>query len=136
MLTDSACAYYKHGFNCAEAMLLAINDEYKLHLPRESIRLAAGFGNGMGKESVCGAMTGAIAGLGAMLVQSSDKQTPGFSALCAAWANTFEKDLGSDLCSDLKPRFKTAAQGCLETVRRTAQSFERFMQVHGLPAEL
>lgn len=132
MLSDSACTYYNKGFNCAEAMLLAMNDEYSLNLPPESIRLVSGFGGGMGKELACGAMTGAIAGLGALLVKNRAKSTPGFSALCAAWVDAFTADLGSDLCSDLKPRFKTAPEGCAETVRLCALSFERFMGEHGL----
>ena len=132
MLTQKACAYYSQSYNCAEAMLLAINDEYNLGLPRESIKLVSGFGGGMGKQMACGAMTGAIAGLGQMLVRTKSKNSPGFSAICAAWVDTFTDDLGSDQCSVLMPRLKTDAQGCLETVRLTAQSFERFAKQHKL----
>ena len=132
MLTDKACDYYNQGYNCAEAMLLAINDEYALNLPQTSIKLVSGFGGGMGKEMACGAMTGAVAGLGQLLVDSKSKDTPGFSAICAAWVDTFSEDLGSDLCSDLKPRFKAGTQGCVQTVRLTAECFERFVKQHRL----
>ena len=63
MLRKIAEGYYKQGYNCAEAMLRAINMAWGLRLSDESLRLAAGFGGGMGCEDACGAMTGAVAGL-------------------------------------------------------------------------
>ena len=132
MLSDQACGYYSRGYNCAEAMLLAINEVYALGLTEASIKLVSGFGGGMGKQMACGAMTGAIAGLGQLLVETKSKGTPGFSAICAAWVDAFTADLGSDQCSDLMPRYKTGTEGCLETVRLTALSFERFAQQHHL----
>ena len=34
--------------NCAEAMLRALNDEYCLGIPEDSVKLVGGFGGGMG----------------------------------------------------------------------------------------
>ena len=34
--------------NCAEAMLRALNDEYCLGIPDDSVKLVGGFGGGMG----------------------------------------------------------------------------------------
>ena len=85
MLRETAEGYYKQGYNCAEAMLRAINMAWGLRLSDESLRLAAGFGGGMGCEDACGAMTGAVAGLSALLVKDKAHATPGFGALCAQW---------------------------------------------------
>ena len=133
MLRDIAESYYKRDYNCAEAMLRAINDEWALNLSDESLRLAAGFGGGMGCEDACGAMTGAVAGLSAMLVEGRAHATPGFGAQCAEWVAAFRRDLGSSLCADLKPIFKTEEAGCLETVLRAADSFEQFMKERRKP---
>ena len=54
MLRETAEGYYKQGYNCAEAMLRAINMAWGLRLSDESLRLAAGFGGGMGCEDACG----------------------------------------------------------------------------------
>ena len=78
MLRKIAEGYYKQGYNCAEAMLRAINLVWGLRLSDESLRLAAGFGGGMGCEDACGAMTGAVAGLSALLVKDKAHATPGF----------------------------------------------------------
>lgn len=128
MLRDIAQGYYTQGYNCAEAMLRAINDTWALRLSDDSLRLAAGFGGGMGCEDACGAMTGAVVGLSALLVEDRAHTTPGFGALCADWVAAFMRDLGSSSCADLKPIFKTEETGCLETVLRAADSFEDFMR--------
>lgn len=128
MLRDMAKAYYQQDYNCAEAMLRAINEAWALRLSDESLRLAAGFGGGMGREDACGAMTGAVMGLSRLLVKDRAHATPDFGALCARWVDSFTRDLGSSLCADLKPLLKTEEAGCLETVLRAADSFETFMK--------
>ena len=40
--------------NCAEAMLRALNDEYCLGIPDDSVKLVGGFGGGMGCGKACG----------------------------------------------------------------------------------
>ena len=132
MLRKIAEGYYKQGYNCAEAMLRAINMAWGLRLSDESLRLAAGFGGGMGCEDACGAMTGAVAGLSALLVKDKAHATPGFGALCAQWVETFTRDLGSSRCADLKPIMKTQETGCLETVNRAADSFQTFMRARDM----
>lgn len=122
-----AGGYYRQGYNCAEALLRAINEDRALRLSEDALRLAAGFGGGMGCGDACGAMTGAVAGLGALLVKGRAHQTPGFSELCAGWVEQFRRDLGSSLCAELKPKYKTAETGCLETVLRAADSFENYL---------
>lgn len=40
--------------NCAEKILYGANWAYNMKLPCEALKLAAGFGGGMGVESSCG----------------------------------------------------------------------------------
>lgn len=44
--------------NCAEKILYGANWAYNMKLPGEALKLAAGFGGGMGVESSCGVITG------------------------------------------------------------------------------
>jgi len=131
-LKDKARQYYLNDYNCAEAMLRAINDVYGLNLPEGSLLTASGFGGGMGCEKACGALCGGIAALGPLLVQDRAHATQGFGERCAALVQAFERDLGSDLCADLKPRYKTEESRCLKTVELAADSFEREMEAAGI----
>lgn len=49
----------EEDYNCAEKILYGANKAYNLGLTREALKLSAGFGGGMGIESVCGALTAA-----------------------------------------------------------------------------
>ncbi len=60
-LEDSAVGdCYKHGCNCAEAVLHGFRDELPFELSDETMRIATCFGGGgAGKLGFCGAFTGA-----------------------------------------------------------------------------
>lgn len=126
MLKEKAAGYYRRGYNCAEALMLAMNEEYQLGLPEESVRLVSGFGGGMGSEKACGALTGALAALGALLREQRGRDKAAFSQACGAWVATFIRDLGSDECARLKALYRRDDVGCLPTVERAADSFERY----------
>ena len=57
--------YFRQGLNCAECLVRVMMDIYETGLPEEAICLATGFGGGMGHtKNTCGAITGAVMGLG------------------------------------------------------------------------
>ncbi len=132
LLRELAGGFYRQGYNCAEALLRGIDAYAGLGLSGEALRLAAGFGGGMGCGDVCGALTGAVMGLSALAVKDRAHNTPGFSELCAQWVESFRRNLGGTLCAELKPRYKTAEQGCLDTVLRAADSFENYVLASGI----
>ncbi len=55
--------YYKQGYNCAEAVVKAFNEEKGLNIP---VSVASPFGTGMAVGATCGAITGAIIALGSV----------------------------------------------------------------------
>ena len=55
--------YYKQGYNCAESVVKAFNEENDLSIP---VSIASPFGTGMTVGSTCGAVTGALISLGAL----------------------------------------------------------------------
>ncbi|MGO5075501.1 C-GCAxxG-C-C family (seleno)protein [Clostridium sporogenes] len=54
---------HKEGFNCAESIIKALNEEKDLNIP---VAIASPFGGGMTVGSTCGAITGALMALGAI----------------------------------------------------------------------
>lgn len=57
MTRDRVYDYFiNKDFNCTEAMLHALDDEYQLGIPFEGYKLMGGFGGGMGCGRVCGAL--------------------------------------------------------------------------------
>ena len=56
----------EHGFgcdldlNCAKKIVYGANHVYNMGLSPQALKLAAGFGGGMGIESVCGTLTGGV----------------------------------------------------------------------------
>lgn len=118
MLREHATHYYmEDNCNCAEAVLLAANQEYGLGLPEDSVKLVGGFGGGMGCGNACGALCGAIAALGAKKMGRRAHDNPGFRQDCARLVKEFEEALGHSQCAELKKLHATQAQRCLKTVQ-------------------
>jgi len=56
--------YFRQGLNCSECVLRTFMDLHETDLPESIIRLASGFGGGMGHtKNTCGAITGAVLAL-------------------------------------------------------------------------
>ena len=60
---ETALDIFDRGFNCCQAVLDAYCDEFSLDRTT-ALKIAAGFGGGMRKGEVCGAVTGALMVLG------------------------------------------------------------------------
>lgn len=55
MLVNKIEEYYtEHDLNCAETILNAANDVYKLGLDKNALKMASGFGGGMGIDKEAG----------------------------------------------------------------------------------
>ena len=55
---EQAMAYFKEGYNCAQAVFLAFRDLTGFE-EKTALRLAAPFGGGLGRQrEVCGAVSG------------------------------------------------------------------------------
>ena len=132
MLSTTARDYYLNGdYNCAEAMLLAIRDEYGLDIARDTLRLMSGFGGGMGCGSTCGALTGGVAALGSLLVQQRAHATEGFKEACAGWVEAFTASLGSERCDVLKEKYANTDRRCLDAVLVAADTLEAYLRDNG-----
>jgi C_GCAxxG_C_C family probable redox protein len=60
---SKAVEFHTMGYNCAEAVIKALNEENSTNIPSS---MATPFGGGMSVGSTCGAITGAMIALGAL----------------------------------------------------------------------
>lgn len=119
--------YLDKDFNCAETILLALNEKYKLNIPAEEIKLVGGFGGGMGCGNACGALCAVIAALGKLKIEGRAHATPGFKEACAGFASLFEETLGATDCMALKAKYFQEGVRCLKTVEETARIADEYI---------
>ena len=99
-----AIEYFKQGFNCAQAVVMAFADVTGVDA-KQSARLASSFGGGLGRmREVCGAVSGMAFVLGALYGYDDPKAT-GASATHYARvqevAGAFKTENGSIICREL-----------------------------------
>lgn len=130
MLVQTIQKYYSdnNGLNCSQSMLYGANDIYSLSLDQKALNTMAYFGGGMGVESVCGALTGALAALGVMLTGDNTLSADKRKAIAIDFYKTFEQRLGSDNCKLIKKEFRDDTLGCLPVVRLSAQILEEIVK--------
>jgi C_GCAxxG_C_C family probable redox protein len=62
--SDKALQFYSKGFNCAQSVIASFADVLEVN-EETAIRMASGFGGGMGRmQDTCGAITGAFMVIG------------------------------------------------------------------------
>ena len=62
-IQESAIAYHDNGFNCAQSVLAALQEETGLD-ESTAKRVAAGFGGGVRCGEICGSISGAVMAFG------------------------------------------------------------------------
>jgi C_GCAxxG_C_C family probable redox protein len=102
--SDKALAKFSAGYNCAQSVLDAFSEDLGLGQDT-ALKLATGFGAGMGREGeVCGAVTGGILALGSRFGRGTHEDR---SATEVTYAKTrelmsrFVLDHGTCLCREL-----------------------------------
>ena len=94
---------WQKGFNCAESVLRGVCHFHDIDLPDIAKRMATPFGGGIGRcEDVCGALTGGVMGIGAVLGRADATGDKTASRVAAARLySEFAREFGSVRCSDL-----------------------------------
>ena len=117
--------YWDKEMNCAEGILLGGSDTYDLGVTEKDVALFSGFGGGIGCGKICGCAAGAVGVLGKLFSDRDD-----FRDICAAFVSEFEEGLGCGTidCDVLKEKYKTEENRCLETVTRSAELLEKFIE--------
>lgn len=132
MLIENTKNYYKNGYNCAEALIMAGNDACELGLDEKTVKVMAAFGGGCGCGHLCGALAGALGTISALTVEGKAHDTPNFGPIRAEFMAKYEEKLGSHMCNDLKAKYRTDADACLKTCELTAELLAEYLTEKGL----
>ena len=132
MLIENIRKYYKDGYNCSETLVLAGNETYNLGLDANAAKLMAGFGGGCACENFCGALAGALGILSIMTIGEKAHTTEGYGPVRAEFMAKYEEAMGSFLCKELKPKYRTAEDGCLKTCELTGEVLAAYIAEKGL----
>lgn len=110
---ETAVACFEGGDSCAQAVFATYAEDFGIDRST-AMKLASGFGGGMGKMAgTCGAVTGAFLVLGLKHGgEGSDAREKTFRAV-REFAGQFEARHGSLLCKDLLACDISTAQGAL-----------------------
>lgn len=103
---------FKQGLNCSECVMTAMLNNFETGLPAEVITLATGFGGGMGHtKNTCGAITGAVMALSAMVGRKNPmaKETmperiaelQDIYGVVGKMVNEIKEEYGTLICSEL-----------------------------------
>ncbi len=142
---ERAMNYFLQGFNCTQSVLLAFEELLPEENREDFIRMASGFGGGMGRlREVCGSVSGMflVAGLkyGYSGPETGAKKTELYSRI-QELAHRFEKQNGSIVCRELLglsvkeespvPEARTEEyykkRPCKELIGMAAEILEKFM---------
>ena len=101
---ERAEAYFKEGYNCAQAVALTFQD--LMGVDKETLlKLSSSFGGGLGRlREVCGAVSGMAFVMGSVSGYSDPKDTEGKTAHYSRlqdMAAKFKKYTGSIVCREL-----------------------------------
>lgn len=129
--------HFREGYNCAEAILRSFNTALDLGLGDDALRLAAGFGGGIGHSGcVCGALAASIMVLGALQGRRSNEESRDEAyRVSAGFHDRFSGNFGGTCCRALNPHpFETKEhlRGCLKITGRTAELLMEYIRENGI----
>jgi C_GCAxxG_C_C family probable redox protein len=118
----------KEDLNCAEKILWGANTAYNLGLNRNDLKLASGFGGGMGIEDKCGALTASIMVLGRLFVKERAHESTKIKELTKELFEEYKKEMGSIDCAPLKEKYKTEELKCRNIIAKAAEILDRIVE--------
>lgn len=139
--------YFKEGYNCSQAVLLAFEDLYDVDA-KTALRLSSSFGGGMGRlREVCGAVSGMLMVAGLLYGYDGAKDYESKSehyARVQELAKAYEQENGSIVCRELlglnqkrdesSPERRTEEyykkRPCEQLVRIAAGIMEQYIEEH------
>jgi C_GCAxxG_C_C family probable redox protein len=91
--------FHKEGYNCAESVLKAFNEDSGLDIP---VSIASPFGGGMSAGSTCGAITGTLMAVGALKGRNTSEEKNNSRALAKEIITQVKEKYGTLECIELK----------------------------------
>lgn len=118
----------KENYNCSETILYAANEAYNLGLSKDALKLSAAFGGGMGIESTCGALTGAVMALSSIYVEDIGREDREIFDITKEFFKRYEDSMGSIECFKLKEDHKKEDIGCHNIILEAAKILDEIIE--------
>ncbi len=93
--------FHKEGYNCAESVLKAFNEDTGLDIP---VSIASPFGSGMTVGSTCGAITGTLMAIGALKGRNTNTEKNNSRILTKEIITKVKEKYGTLECIELKKK--------------------------------
>jgi len=124
---------FKSGYNCAEAVLRTFNELLELNLSEDNLRIASGFGGGVGHAGcMCGALAASTMVLSLLVGRRSNEENKDRTyGITQQFHQMFTGEFGASCCAVLNPyEFNTPEQGrnCLKITGRTAGMLMQYIE--------
>ncbi|MHC1682187.1 MAG: C-GCAxxG-C-C family (seleno)protein [Clostridiaceae bacterium] len=130
MLLEKALKYYgkEYDLNCAETILYAANEEYNINLTKETFKIMAAFGGGMGVESVCGVITSSLAVISILYTKDRGHESKRVKNLSKDFFEKFTEKLKTDNCAQLKSKYRNDEIRCSLMVETAAKILDEIVK--------
>ena len=115
------------GYNCAELIIRAFDEKFKLNISEQTLKSVKGFGGGMGVGSTCGIITGAITGITVMCDGEIYITNKELEELIKILYNQIKKELKDDSCTKLLETNKKDGKSCWQMIIDSGEVFEKFI---------
>lgn len=124
---------FKDGYNCSEAIIRAFRDKLQLNLSDEALKMASGFGGGIGHAGcVCGALTASVMVIGMLRGRTDQTQNRGpVYSTSEEFHNRFQDKFGATCCRVLNQHpfdTKDHLRNCLKITGGTAELLMNFIE--------
>ncbi len=104
LFPEKAATHFRQGYNCAQSVLLTMEQYYNLPESESIPKIATAFGGGIGRcGSLCGALTGAVMAIGLKHGTNEPVLEKRINAYLKAkeFYEQFVKEFGSPFCREL-----------------------------------
>jgi len=115
----------QYHMNCAEVLLATANEAYELNIPTDAFKLIQGFGGGFYSEKVCGAFSGALAGLSYKYAKERPTDQKEIKMAVKLLVEEFEKEFGTLDCDKIKAKYRDEVTACNPVKCRAGLVLER-----------
>lgn len=117
----------KEDFSCSEKILYGANEVYGLGLDKESLKLAAGLSGGVYSEKLCGAVSASAMVLAKLFVKDRAHESEYCGNLISEFVSTYEKEMKSTTCFNLKEDHRTEEEGCKAVIYKAAEILDEII---------
>lgn len=117
-------------YNCAEKILYAANQAYDLKLDPVSLKLAAGFGGGMGIGATCGALSAGVMILSHLFVETHAHEGKLIKELSQEFFSGYRREMGDINCAQLKAKHRTPETQCQSVIVAAAKALDQIIAKH------